>query len=250
MAFPEVPAFPTLAVLDSVGLTEGGDGAKKPEGFEDDGSEVLVKCGDVSQELEGFDGGAAKKEQVVLVGDGGGLIAQVLCCTASSAEASAAGASGSAAAGSEQGEGFHEYEKEAMDEMKVASLSGGEEPSARGPRSWEATVAANQLAHARAAAAAACRRAQWRLEHDELEDGSQGGEVLYADAPGGLCDQIVQACDPCEPGSEEHEAALARVLEGFGLTVDDIRYMFMVTGAVGKKRKSKKKRRARSPTEG
>ncbi|CAK0835732.1 unnamed protein product, partial [Prorocentrum cordatum] len=155
-------------------------------------------------------------------------------CTEYSAEASAAGASESAAAGSEQDENVHEYEK-------------------------EATVAANQLAHARAAAAAACRRAQWRLEHDELEDAavfgtavlaaprvatpqcetmveakvltglaedeSQGGDVIYADAPGGLCNQIVQACDPFEPGSEEHEAALARVLEGFGLTVDDFRSM-------------------------
>ncbi|CAK0814371.1 unnamed protein product, partial [Prorocentrum cordatum] len=45
----------------------------------------------------------------------------------------------------------------------------GEVPSAGVRRSWEATVEANQLAHARAAAAAACRRAQWRLEHDELE---------------------------------------------------------------------------------
>ncbi|CAK0808274.1 unnamed protein product, partial [Prorocentrum cordatum] len=64
-------------------------------------------------------------------------------------------------------------------------------------------------------------------------------EVIYADAPGGLCDQIVQACAPFEPGSEEHEAALARVLEGFGLSVDD--YRSTITAPGGKKRKNKKK---------
>ncbi|CAK0824881.1 unnamed protein product [Prorocentrum cordatum] len=168
-------------------------------------------------------------------------------------QASAAGAYESAAAGSEQDDDAHEYEKEAVNELDDV---------------MKATVAANQLAHARAADPAACRRAQWRLEHDELEDAavfgtavlaaprvatpqretmveaevltglaedeSQGGDVIYADAPGGLCDQIVQACDPPEPGSEEHETALARVLEGFGLAVDGFRSM--LTSPVGKKR--------------
>jgi len=69
----------------------------------------------------------------------------------------------------------------------------------------------------------------------------QGLDVIYADAPGGLCDQIVQACDPSEPGSEEHEAALVRVLEGSGLAVDDLRSM--LTAPAGKKRKNRKKRR-------
>jgi len=56
-----------------------------------------------------------------------------------------------------------------MHEALVGVAVQGEVPSAGVRRSWEATVEANQLAHARAAAAAPCRHAQWRLEHDELE---------------------------------------------------------------------------------
>ncbi|CAK0822690.1 unnamed protein product, partial [Prorocentrum cordatum] len=63
----------------------------------------------------------------------------------------------------------------AMHEALVDVAVQGEVPSAGVRRSWEATVEANQLAHARAAAAAACRHAQWRLEHDELE-----GVALHA----------------------------------------------------------------------
>ncbi|CAK0883742.1 unnamed protein product, partial [Prorocentrum cordatum] len=193
-------------------------------------------------------------------------------CTASSAGASAAGASESAAAGSEQGEPVHEYEKEVMNEpddaTKVASLSGGGGPSARGPRGWGAAVETNQLARARAAAAAARRRAQRRLEHDELEGAAVFGTAALA-APRvatpqreamaeaevptglaedesqrgrrGLCDKIAQACDPFEPGPEEHEAALGRVLEGLGLAVDDFRSE--PAAPAGKKRKHRGERR-------
>ncbi|CAK0887047.1 unnamed protein product, partial [Prorocentrum cordatum] len=285
----ELPAVPVFPVLGKCGLAEDD---RDVEDLPEEAVKLeAVKVEAKTVKLLNASAGKTEKivkvpmakyvENIVHVPTGVTQEAEegVSCsCTASSAETSAAGASESAAAGSEQNENVHEYEKEVMNElddmMKVVGLSGGEEPSARGPRSWEATVAANQLAHARAAAAAACRRAQWRLEHDELEDAavfgtavlaaprvaipqcetmveaevltglaedeSQGGDVIYADAPGGLCDQIVQACGPFEPGSEEHGAALARVLEGFGLTIDDFRSM--LTAPVGTKRKNNKRR--------